>query len=187
MPPDALSVRARALLLLAPALLLLGPTLLLSGCVSTKIESNRDASYTGSVERLFVFVSTGAREQNVAQLFATAIEQELAPYDIPTKARVRDPLALEGEELITEEVEAFGPSALLVLTQTEAGTFINGGGGGTNSAVFDASLIDVESERRVWRASIKASRDRIYATERQSANNLAEKIVEKLVEDGLLG
>ena len=159
----------------------------LSGCVSTKIQSNRDASFTGTVERLYVLASVAEREQGMANLFTTAIEQHLAAHGVPARAHVRDPLALEGEELVTREVEAFGPSAILVLTQTESSAMISGAGGGTNSAVFDASLFDTESERRIWRASIKASRDRIYATEQQGARNLAEKIVEKLAEDGLLG
>jgi len=169
------------------AALVLCSVVALAGCVSTKIQSNRDASYTGTIERLYIFATVGEREQDMARLFTTAIEEQFAAHGIPAQARVRDPLALEGEGLVSEEVEAFAPSAILVLAQTESSAMISGAGGGTNSATFDASLFDTETERRVWRASIKASRDRIYATERQGANNLAEKIVEKLFEDGLIG
>ncbi|MEP0547218.1 MAG: hypothetical protein ABJF88_09825 [Rhodothermales bacterium] len=166
--------------------------LFMSGCVTTKIQSQRDASFSEEIQRVYVYSSVRMDEEELAEAFSQAIESKFGMRGVAVMGRVKDPLALETDDMITEDVIAFAPTVVLVLTQTEASTVRTTQGAGmgftqSEAAVYDASLYHPETKKRVWRAMISTSRDSFMTSQDAAAEKIAEKIVNKLIEDGLLG
>lgn len=163
-----------------------------SGCVTAKIESQRDDSFEKEITRVYVYSSLRMDDQELAEAFSLAIESELGLQGIAAQPQVKDPLALDEEDMVTGEVATFAPTVILELTQTEASSVQTSHGPGmgftqSDRAVYDASLYDAVTRKRVWRAQVSTSRDAFMTTQDAAASKLAKKIVAQLVEDGLIG
>lgn len=163
-----------------------------SGCVTAKIESQRDGAFNKEITRVYVYSSLRMDDQDLAEAFSRAIESELGLQGIAAVAQVKDPLALDEEDIVTDDVATFAPTVILELTQTEASAVRTSQGPGmgftqSDKAVYDASLYDLETRKRVWRAQVSTSRDAFMTTQDAAADKLAKKIVAQLVEDGLIG
>ncbi len=177
-------------LLRSCSILLLLP--ILSSCVSTKIDSQRDESFVKEIKRVYVYSSVRMDEQALAQAFSQVILPQFGSYGIMARSQVRDPLALDEEGFVTDEVEAFNPDVILVLTQTNASATRTWNPGSMSfhdsaEAVYDVSLYDPETDKRIWRAQISTSRDALMTSQEGAAKKIAEKIINQMAVDRLIG
>ena len=168
--------------------------LALSGCVTAKIESQRDDSFAKEISRVYVHSSFGMEDQELAAEFSIAILHEFSILGITTQTAESDPLALEEqeEEVVAEAIAEFVPTVVLMLKQTERGRSFSPGAPGmpgsmSSEAAYDASLYDAETMRRVWRAQVSTSGDAVLTTGEGTAKKLAAAIAKRMQEDGLIG
>ena len=169
------------------------PLVLLSGCVTAKIDSQRDESFNKEIERVYVYSDFGMEDQELATHFSNAIYAELSVFGIDVRMDQTDPLALEAQRdgKIAEAVAEFNPTVVLELTQTERGTSVTPGAPGmpgsmSKEAGYDASLYDAESMQRVWRARVSTSGDATFTNSETTAMKLAATLTKRLKEDGLI-
>ena len=166
--------------------------LVLSGCVTAKIESQRDSSFDKDISRVYVHSTFGMEDQELAAKFSNAILHEFSTLGITTRTAESDPLALEEQDVVAEAIAEFAPTVVLMLNQTERGTSVTPGAPGapgtmSSEAVYDASLYDAETMRRVWRAQVSTSGDANLTTADGTAKKLAATIAKRMQEDGLIG
>lgn len=168
--------------------------LALSGCVTAKIESQRDDSFTKEIDRVYVHSTFGMEDRELAGAFSSAILHEFSTRGITTHTAESDPLALEeqDDEAVAAAVAEFAPTVVLILKQTARGTSVSPGAPGmpgtmSSEAVYDASLYDAETMRRVWRAQVSTSGDANLTTGEGTAKKLAATIAQRMQDDGLIG
>jgi hypothetical protein len=179
--------------------------LLLTACTSTKVTSNLDPSYDNTLDGLVLIVTRFTDDR--ARFEATFKE------DVATKlwargaqarfmAQAAKRLELEADSTTaTPYAHARSLDAMAILVITEEGydeswngtapvmgpTGVWTGGASLDQQYrLDASLYDVASERRVWRAEVVTKGD-MYTSKSAEAKSMTKKLIEQLAEDGLLG
>ena len=170
MPPENSTTKRAALVALALCLSL-------SGCVS--IESNRDPSFDKRVGRIYVMMRGGDRAERFMNNLGGQIQQAFQKRGVRSEVYVVDPLSLEGESEVRERVSAFNPDAVLVVVQTEQ-SFYNGVSAGGR---FELGLFELGSDKPVWKAKLNTDTGGYGMG---SSEQVAEKIVARMVEDRLL-
>lgn len=181
--------------------------LLLTGCTSTEVISNKDPNFHRQIDNLYV----ASRVSESLDAYETSALDALARTFGGQSLKVlatADPLP--GEDASSEDIEAAsvipfekartnGMTTLLVIEERDQdassvggppvmganGMWMGGGAGVKQVYSLNASLYDVESEKRVWRAEIE-SKGEEYSTQSKEGRVMAESLMAKFVEDGLL-
>ena len=155
--------------------------LALTGCTSVKIKSNKDASATQKIQRLFVIVNHGeVNEQKFSNELIHSLRNCLSNTPVQIEFSVMTPLDLN-PEIHQDKVKAFHPDAVLVISVS---TYVVDQYGGYPTIMYDASLYDPAQKRRLWRGAINNSGG--TALMKLRMRQMAEKVVGQLRQDGLL-
>ena len=171
---------------------------LVGGCSPATVDSIRDADYDRPVETLYMVSAIGEKldvvESTWLQSLSTGLQEAQIRYetdrldfdvpdsDVPSLeetsveipfASARDAgatqvLVVEHLGKDTQKMSTMGPSPARYRVQQ-----------------FDVSVFDAETEERVWRATIQTP-DGFGDSDRDKGLNLARKIANTLVADGLL-
>lgn len=171
------------------------------GCTPSSIESIRDPEYDRSVENLYMVSAIGEELDGVETTWLQSLsrglqaaqiryESERLDFELPDS----DVPSLEETSLDVpfEPARTWGATQVLVVEQkgedvleVQSGVGSPGAGGRLRTQVFDVSLFDAGTEKRVWRATIQTS-DGFGDSDRDKGRSLARKMADTLVEDGLL-
>lgn len=153
--------------------------LLFSSCVTTKIVSNKDASYTKKLKKIYIICNLGKDESNFNERLFDTLKNNLLRNKIAVEGFIRNPVALETDQDIIKKINDYDPDALMVVKQTHV-TYINGGPG---AGKFEVSLIDKLTQKSIWKAEIDLTGPWWEAA---SSNSVIEKLIMKLKEDQLI-
>lgn len=176
----------------------------MTACTSTEVVSNKDPDYDRTIESLYIYseVSEELEKLEVAsmQRMLMALKTGQVDVEIEHLDHDEDEPSLEEksdtDNISFETAREFGATQVLKFTETDRtevkrrgamdpNTGMMTGGGTDQTYEFDASLYDATTEKRIWRANVTTEGTGMTA---QSAEGrtLAKKLVEQLVEDGLL-
>lgn len=181
--------------------------LLASACTSTEVTSTKDANYSTLVENLYLSSSiSDALDDFEAEALATfdtsltrasvAVHVQVleaseaseasgassAQVDVPfDSAQATDAVALL-QIVERSRDETFDPGSSM---PTAGGGTMMVGGGTNQTYIFDASLYDLESKERVWRAEVETTGDESSSQEKEG-RVMAREVMQKLVMDGIL-
>ena len=167
----------------------IGILLLLTSCVTSKITSNKSPDFNEKIGKLFIMVKGTDSAQSFFNSFTNQFSSSLNQRGIESQTHYFDPLSLESESDINEKISSYNPNLTMVINQTESRQTVNQNGfgwgyGGTNTGgTFDVRIFQPNSKNPVWRPNLIA--DGQFGLE-TSAKKSTEKLIEKLIEDGLL-
>ncbi len=159
-------------------------TLLFQSCVSTKIESNKSPDFNQKVSKIYIKVQ-GSSQKYMKQLI-DYILPELKSHGIEAATYYYDPLSLDSEKDILEEIKAYNPDVVMSIGQTEKRATSNnyyGTHATVTGATLDIKIFIPGKENPVWRASLKTDSDFGVANASESS---AKKIINKLKDDGII-
>jgi len=187
-------------------LLLVG---ILTACTSAEVVSNKDPDYSGTIERLHLQTAISSDLQNLGERASEKIRVSLVSYGIGTTIEHRpytpdrreeneEGPRLEKEEALVipyDQARRSDASHVLLIeekSQSENTTYQppTGPTGGMASTThqtytFEASLYDVNLEKRVWRADVTAKGTET-TSQSMEGGVMGEKMMESLADDGLL-
>lgn len=154
-------------------------TFLLSSCVSTKIQSNKSTEFNEKVHKIFITMRGSDASKAYMKSLMTSLKSELEISNVETSEYFFDPLSLETPKDIEGKVVAYNPDVVMTIDQTERRTTANqyGWGSSETGATLDIKLFKPNSEKPIWRASLKADGQFGVKTTYQSS---AKKIVKSL-------
>lgn len=176
----------------------------MTACTSTEVVSNKDPDYDRTIESLYIYSEVSDEleglEMTSMQRMIMALKTGQVDVEIEHLAYKEDGPSLEEKSetdgISFETAREFGATQVLKFTEEDRSEVRRRGsvnpntgfmtGGGTDQTYkFDASLYDVKTEKRIWRANVTTEGTEMTA---QSAEGrtLAKKLIEQLVEDGLL-
>jgi DNA-directed RNA polymerase specialized sigma54-like protein len=176
----------------------------MTACTSTEVVSNKDPGYDRNIESLYIFseVSEELEKLEMVSMQRMLMTLKTGQVDVEIKHLDHDEDEPSLEEksdkdgISFETAREFGATQVLKFTETDRtevkrGAMMNHStgmmtGSGTDQTYeFDASLYDATTEKRIWRATVTTEGTEMTA---QSAEGrtLAKKLIEQLVEDGLL-
>jgi hypothetical protein len=163
----------------------LAVTVALSGCHSASIQSTRDPSFSGRMNRLFVILNHGQLEQMDAgytPALIRALQGEFAKTRTTVTIRAIDALALSDPNY-TRALAQYQPDG--VLTMKMSGGVRGEYGGGLESIYYDLSLFSVQTrDKRVWRGQLQATGG--TGVIEGKMNSAAEKLVQTLLKDRVI-
>ncbi|SCY58662.1 hypothetical protein [Flavobacterium caeni] len=170
---------------------------LLTGC-ATKVASNKATDFTHKITKLYIVVKGTDSAEKFLRKFTENFTSHLTASGIEHAELFMDPLSLESDEDVHKKIQAFAPNLVMTISQTESRRTTNGGynpgfHGGTGFAIgggssvtggtFDIKMFTPGSTKPVWRGNLKADAQFGLASSASKAN---EKLIKKLIEDGLL-
>jgi hypothetical protein len=154
---------------------------IVSSCTSISVKSNKDASASRKINRLFVIVNHGeVNDQKYSNELIQSLKNCLSNSPVQLEFSVMTPLDLN-PEMHQEKVRAFDAEAVLVISVS---TYVINEFGGYPTILYDASLFDPEQKKRLWRGAINNSGG--TALMKRRMREMAEKLVGQLRHDGLL-
>jgi predicted nucleic acid-binding Zn-ribbon protein len=158
---------------------------LLSSCAITKIQSNKAEDFNEKVHKVFITVRGSDGSKPYMKKLINSLRDELQTANIESSEYFFDPLSLETSKEIEKQIADYGPDVVMTINQTEMRATANpyGWGSAQTGATLDIKLFKRNSEKPIWRASLKA--DGQYGLNTTSLKS-AKKIVAKLSEDGLI-
>lgn len=170
----------------------LGILFLFISCVSSKIISNKSPDFNEKIARLFIKVKGDDKAKPFLDAFAYHLRGHFKEKDIYSKTYYYGKLSLDSESDIKEKIAAYSPNLVLVINQTESkeslhfdyvgrtgyGAYLKNTGG-----TFDLQIFQPNSESPVWRGNLETE---AYLGFEKSAKKASVKLIEKLIEDGLL-
>lgn len=163
-----------------------------AACSTVKIESNRDPNYREKFDNIYVYIKASPRSEsflstNFDQFFIEALKRDSIRIMFYSTKK----LDLETESPEKKAVEN-NFTILLSIIQVESTTFYNTGGlygNGVNLAtvpyvasLFEASIYDLRTNKRIWRANIDVGGDQFYAKSAR-VEKLANELVAQLRRD----
>jgi len=182
---------------------------MLMACTSAEVVSNKDPDYSATIERLHLQTAISSDLDDLAERASEKLRLSLVSYGIGTTVNHRaytpdtekeneEGPRLEKEEALVvpyDEARRSDASHVLLLeekSQSENTTYQppTGPTGGMTSTThqtysFEASLYDVNLEKRIWRADVTAKGTKT-TSQSMEAEVMAEKMMESLADDGLL-
>jgi len=184
-------------------LILLAGLLVLAGCTSTEVISNKDPDFNGQVDKIYVSSRITDALDKYERSALDAMSKTMTAQDVNvvmvSEVVPGDDAAKKGEETpVTDvpfaEAREQGSTMLLVLEERDRDITIrpnfNTGGSSSPQETYslNASLYDVDREKRVWRAELETKGNQGSFTSGQGKEGriMAESLMEKFVEDGLL-
>jgi hypothetical protein len=157
----------------------------LAGCATTtKIISNKDPEYNEKLERVFIISQI---EDTFNQAFAYTFNQSMSSgFKLSgVDATINEVSRLElNPGFYLKKAEEYEAKTLMTIHFTGSGTYYYSDD--LTSAEFDVSLINMKTEKRVWRAKVNYSRGSAFRSDEERAETLATGILNKLKEDGLI-
>ena len=158
---------------------------LLTGCaMPIQIESRVDPEYDGIGDRVFVV----SKLRDVSDRFGEPAEQfiveELVAIGLNARLQSVDPLSLDDAAAL-REAYLFSPDATLIIEPTERG---GPSVGNITMATIRAGLRDLHGEVTHWRAEfVVESGSQRTPMGTATAREFAKALVNRMIEDGLLG
>ena len=179
-------------------LFLISTFLLLIACSpSATIKSNLREGYNKKLTSVYMI---GRASTSGSPVFINAVfenlKQLLSGYSIDTELHIYDPLGLDEDSIINEEIKSFHPFAVLSMVQT--GQVNSMGGGGMKGGSFELSLVEPGEKAPFWKAVLETQKPqssfsvgpviRNIGDEKDigDAKMTAEKIILKFFQDGLI-
>ncbi|KAB8151519.1 hypothetical protein EZY14_018535 [Kordia sp. TARA_039_SRF] len=159
--------------------------LLLTSCVSSNIRSNKSPDFNEKIAKLFVLGKVVDNAKFFYGSLATNFVASLKERGIEVKTYYVDPLSLESDEDIAKRIEIYNPNLVMIISQTESRVTTDGFGfkGEVTGGTFDIKIFQPNSKNPVWRANLTADSTLNLKDAAKRAN---KRLVEKLIEDGLL-
>ncbi len=161
--------------------------LLLTSCVTSKITSNKAPDFNEKITKLFIVIKVTENTKYFFSSFTTSFIASLKERGIEVKTHYLDPLSLESESDIDEKITLYNPNLTMIINQTESRQTVSvfgfGATGTTTGGTFDIRIFQPSSKNPVWRANLSVDSSLELETAAKKAN---KKIIEKLIEDGLL-
>lgn len=179
-----------------PIFPVLATLLLLSGCVSVKIESNRDAQFQKEIKRVFI-VAVASREN--MELYRTAVfdlKMGFTDRNIQSESCLISELDLGAQkDACVKNIDGFHPD---VIMEIGVGAFDRGwrnnapvygpngfSGGGSSymeSTKTLVSLKDFADQKEFWKASVRVS----SSVPEMGGPKMAQKILTQLEKDQVI-
>ena len=153
--------------------------ILLQACVTVKVASNKDESYTKQPKKIFVLMNAAKQSKEFTRVFLMELQSKLKEKGVETETYERDPLSLETEKDITSKINNYAPDALMVIAQKEVHSTNNMVDGGS----FEISLTDGESKKVVWKSELGVVGPYTLG---QTASKGLDEFMKKLVEDKIV-
>lgn len=126
----------------------------------------------------------GSSMDDFEEAFGAELGQLLTARGVAVEVIRTGGLELNPADPLARAAES-GAATILAIGQTESQRVISGPATNTRKYTFDASLLDVSAQRRVWRAEVKSSLDS-YSSAGSGGRTMAQRVFGKLDEDGLL-
>ena len=136
------------------------------------------------MDAVVVMTQFGSSMETFEETFGAELDRLLQARGIRVEVIRTGGLELNPIDPVDKAAE-IGASLIFLVGQTESRTITDGGFMNDRTYKFDASLVDITTRRRVWRAEVE-SKVGTYSGSVSGATKMAEKVVEKLVEDRLL-
>ena len=178
----------RTLTLLATALAPILSVCVLSGCMSTEIKTRKDSAYHEKLTRTAVYSTVQATmHDGFGAGFASAFESQLAAALIAHGVEVIvvavDELVLD-TRLYEQRITEFAPRTVLSISPISSTR--DGYTGAITAVLFDVAIGPPDPfPPRVWRAAVEIRASTVVAPDKKG-KKLADDLIAKLVEDGLL-
>ncbi|MBB6111047.1 hypothetical protein SAMN05421821_11065 [Mucilaginibacter lappiensis] len=152
---------------------------ILQSCVSTKIETNKDAGYNQKPKKLYMIITNAKDGKAFGQDLYNGLTLNFKTRNIICDGFVRDPLSLKTEQDIDNDINTFNPDALLLVKMTKI-TIMNGAPG---SAVYELSLIEGKAKKVVWKGNLD-----VYGPfwNVSTVNSAIKTVINKMQEDQLI-
>ncbi|TWJ02532.1 hypothetical protein JN11_01505 [Mucilaginibacter frigoritolerans] len=154
-------------------------SLFFTSCVSTKITSNKDASFNRKLKKIYVICNLGKDVSNFNERLFEGVKKKFTENNITIDGFVRNPVALETDEDVLNKIRSYDPEALMIIKQTHV-TYYNGGPGG---GVFEVSLIDKVSQKNIWKSEIDVTGP---WWDEDTSDSIVKKLILKLKEDQII-
>jgi hypothetical protein len=152
-----------------------------AGCTSVSLQSSKDASAVRKTDRLFIIINQDdVKKQQLAKSLAVSFQGCFTNGAPIVEMSVLSPLDLD-ESAVDRRVRDFHADTVLIVSLK---TFIIDETGGYPNMVYDASLYEASTHKRIWRAAINNSGSTDLMDRRM--REMAEKIVQQLRQDGFL-
>lgn len=146
---------------------------LLHSCVTAKIESNKDASYTKHPKNIFILVNTASEASGFTANFLYGLRQKFGAKGIASTVHIRKALSFETEEDVNKMVTDYGPDAVMLIKQSEVHSTNNMVDGGK----FEITLLDFSTRKPIWKGdfSVTGSMGLLQAVQK-SVDTLVKKM-----------
>ena len=170
-------------------IIMIGVLFIASSCVTSKVTSNKSASFNEKIDKLFIMVKGTDSAKTFFNSFTSELTTSLREKGIESNNHYFEPLSLESESDVDIKIQNYNPNLIMIINQTESRQMVNANGfgwgyGASNTGgTFDVKIFQPNAKNPVWRANLKA--DGQFGLE-TSAKKACEKLIEKLIEDKLL-
>ncbi len=122
----------------------------LQACVTVKIDSNKEASYTKKPKKIYILISGAKQAKIFCQAFSDGLQSKFNEKGIQSESYVYNPLSLETDSDIDKRINQYSPEALLVIKQKQ----VHSTNGGVDGGTFELSLIDGATKKPVWKSEL---------------------------------
>ncbi|HYV67363.1 MAG TPA: hypothetical protein VE964_14060 [Myxococcales bacterium] len=154
------------------------------GCASANVKSNKSAEYSKKLERTMIVFPMDAEMSVYRQMLHEKLVGELQKRGVTsTFATLTGALDLKDATPIEQQAKDFKASTALFIKLTSG---VVDQTGSIKNAHFDAQIFDLESKKRVWRASINYTAGGGFDTRSMKMDKLVGELVKALVNDGLV-
>ncbi|HMK51194.1 MAG TPA: hypothetical protein VK551_01720 [Thermodesulfobacteriota bacterium] len=153
-------------------------------CAHVSIKFVRDPSFSNPMNRLFIILNHGQidnTDSSYTPYLINALKDEFSKEGVEITIRVVKALALN-DSIYKSEIVSYEPDGVMALTAT-GGTVTSYGS--VMEIVYDVSLFDLSSKKRIWRAQIKASGGALVREKRMKL--MARDLVKQLREQKIIG
>lgn len=155
---------------------------LVTGCTSITIKSNKDEASVKQLDRLYIVINHGeVSDKSLSNYLIDGFKAAFTNAPVKVDYGVMSALDLD-PKVMTDEIKAFNPDAVLVVSVS---TFVvSAEYGGYPTIDYDASLYNPDHTKRIWRAAIDNSGG--TALMKRRMREMAGKISMQLQTDGFL-
>lgn len=169
----------------------------LSGCAQYQVQTNKAMGYSKIIDRLAVWsavrqvpslgIKNWTQNDSFENVFHASLKRELAAVGVISEVRPFIPATDTAESLARFETE-LAPTMRLLIAPAKYQTFTYNGSTGITRIVFDLSLFEIASSKRVWRAQLVIDNPLGggFAWGEDGAKNLERQIMDALRKDKFL-
>ncbi|HJP63005.1 MAG TPA: hypothetical protein VJ844_06160 [Mucilaginibacter sp.] len=152
---------------------------ILQSCVTAKITSNKEASYTSQPKRVFILLKGAKQSKDFSNGFLAGLQAGFKEKGVTTDSYVRDPLSLDTKEDINKKINDFSPEALMLIEQK----VVHSTNGMVDGGRFEISLIDGASRKPVWKGEFEVYGQ--FGID-DAVNKGVKEIFKKFIEDKIV-
>jgi|GEM_PF-5250190 len=158
-------------------LLILIIFLLVNGCATIKsVKSSKISQYKGKFEKIYLLVNISENPIGYASSLAYSLKIQFEERNIQCIYQIDNNMSLVSKKEIETEISDFDPKLILTIGQSFSGSADNGN--------FLVTLSDAKTEDVLWKASTQIGFS-VYNIP-PSSEQVGEKIIEQMIDDGLL-